>query len=192
MAVKTVESYVPRQILALNGDDAIRLPATIPVNAGDIDAGQVMGVRTADSMLLPVRRCLLAADAANAATTLTVGAANVGKFKVGDPVSLRNLAGTVVQNLGTVSAVAATTITVTTALAAAYTTNQAYLYVADGTEVAKAIMEYVVLNDAVNPVGVSPYVSGMMYEAELTGLDPVAIADLGARRSLGGVLIVPC
>lgn len=191
MAVKTVESYVPRQILAVTACEPLRLPATIPANAGDIDAGQVVGIRTADGYLKPVRRGLLAANAANAATTLDAGAANIDKFKVGDVVAIRTLNGATVQNLGAVTAKGATTVTVTTAVAQAYTANQAYVYVADGSEVAKGVMEYAVLNDS-DSQGVSPYAAGVFRESDLIGFDDVALGDLGARRTFGGLVIVPC
>jgi hypothetical protein len=193
MTVKNLESYVPKQVVALNAEDAVRLPATIPANAGDIGAGQVMGVRTADKLLLPVRRAVITADAADNVKTVTVGVANVGKFKVGDTVAWRTLADATAHNMGAVTAVDAVagTVTFTNVTGAAITKDVTYLYVMDGTEVAKAVMQYSVLNDAAIQ-GVSPYVSGMFYEDQLLGLDAIAISDLGARRSLGGVLIVPC
>lgn len=190
--MKLVENYEPKQVVALSvpGSQPVRLPATIPANAGDIDAGVIIGQRTADGVILPVRRCLLAADAAPGATTLNVGAANVAKFKVGDTAAIRVKATGAVQNLGAVTAVGADSITVTNALAAGHTANESYVYVADGTEVARGIMEYSVLSST-EVQQVSPYVAGAFYENQLSGLDDLAIADLGARRTLGGLLIVP-
>lgn len=190
--MKLVENYEPKQVLALSvpGSQPVRLPATIPASAGDIDAGTIMGQRTADGVILPVRRCLLAANAAQAANVLNVGAANINKFKVGDVVAIRVKATGAIQNLGAVTAKGADTITVTNALAEAHTANQSYVYVADGTEAARGIMEYSVLDDS-EPQQVSPYVGGAFYENQLIGLDDLAIADLGARRTLGGLLIVP-
>lgn len=191
MAVKNLESYVPKQILALDCGSCLRLPATIPAAAGDIDAGQLMGIRTADKLLLPTRRALITADAANNVKVVTVGAA-ASKFKVGDTVSWRTLTDATAHDMGAVTAVTATTVTFTNDTGSAITHNQAYLYVADGTEKAVAIMEYAVLNDADVTQGASPYVAGVFTETDLIGFDDVALADLGARRTLGGLVIVPC
>lgn len=182
---KLVESYVPKQVEALG--HALRLPATLPANAGDIQAGQVVGIRTADGKAMPVRRAALAANAASAATTLKVGADHVGKFKVGDTAAIRTRSNGTVQNLGAITAVTADSITVTTALSASHNANASDVYVADGSEVAKGITEYAVLNDALEQQ-ISPFVAGVFYEAELVGLDDIAIADLGGRRLLNGLI----
>lgn len=187
MTPKLVESYVPKQIQALG--HGLRLPATLAPNAGDLPAGQVMGIRTSDGYLMPVRRAPLAANAAAGATTLKVGADHVHKFRVGDPVAIRARADGTVQNLGTVTAISADSITVSTGLSAAHDANTADVYVADGSEVAKAILEFSVLNDSL-PQQVSPFVLGVFYEAELVGLDDIAVADLGARRLLNGLIKV--
>lgn len=184
---KLVESYVPRQIQALG--HGLKLPATLAPNAGDIPAGHVMGVRTSDGMMMPVRRAPLAANAASGATSLKVGEDHIHKFKVGDTVAIRARSNGQVQNLGAVTAVTADSITVTTALSAAHNANAADVYVADGSEVARAILEYSVLNDSL-PQQISPFVLGVFYEAELVGLDDIAIADLGARRLLNGLIKV--
>ena len=166
--------------------DYPKIPFTF-LNTGDLAAGQIVGLKE-DGYADAVRRTTLTAQADAAATQLSVEDASL--FKVGDTVALMKADGTVVEDLGAITAVdeVGNTITVTTAVTEVHAIGS-YVYVADGTEKALAILAEPVVDEG-EAVVANVYLGGAFEEEVIKGLDAVSRADLGAR-TVAGILIVP-
>ncbi|MFB6364477.1 hypothetical protein ACFCP7_10485 [Paenibacillus elgii] len=172
--------YADKQI-TLHADYHIqdRIPVTIAPNTGDLDKGTILGVGTADGLYRPVRRAALTAAAASGATTATLNAADVAKFKQGDPVYLMKADGSGAFNAGTVSSISGNVVTFSTATTGAFAIGD-LLFVKDGSETALLVLGDVVLDAAANKIA-SAFVSNKFLTSKLVGVDSIVIRDLKAR-----------
>ncbi|MEW6423170.1 MAG: hypothetical protein AB1523_00240 [Bacillota bacterium] len=175
----TVESYSDRQVLAFPDFRGPLISVLLAAGQGDLVSGTVLGRITASGKYARLRRTTLSADGAIGQTVLSVVDASI--FKVGQTVSIMEADGTELENLGAITAIdlGANTITVTNALAAAKTAG-AWVFVNDGSEVAKVILAEEVPDQAAD-VNVRAYLGGLFYTSKLVGMDALARADLGAR-----------
>ncbi len=187
-SITTTETYSDRKILAFPGFAGPVISVLLAANQGDLLAGTVLGKITASGKYAPVRRTTLSADVAAGQTDLSV--ADPDKFLVGQVVSIQEADGSEVENLGAITAVNAAqgVISVTTGLTAAKSTG-AYIYVNDGSETARVILNEPVLNQHAD-VNVEALLGGVFYSSQLIGIDSVSRSDLGARV-VDGYTIVP-
>lgn len=157
------------------------------LNTGNLMPGQVIG-EMSDGYANKVRRTTLSSDAAAAATELFV--ADISLFQIGDTIALRKADSSEIENLGAVKSIIAEEhkLVVTTALMAAHPTGT-YIYVADGSEKAVAILAEPVI-DFSEAVTANVYLGGCFIASSISGMDAVAKSDLGARV-VSDILIVP-
>lgn len=177
--ITTVESYSDRKVVAFEDFRGPVVSVLLAAGQGDLVSGTVLGKITASGKYARLRRTTLSADEAAGQTVLSVADASI--FSVGQTVSIMEADKTELEDLGAITAVdtVGNTITVTNALTAAKSTG-AYIFVNDGSEVAKVILAENAPNSPAD-VNVAVYLGGPFYTSQLVGMDALARADLGAR-----------
>lgn len=179
--ITTVESYSDRQVLAFPEHRGPIISVLLAAGQGDLVSGTVLGRITASGKYARVRRTTLSAGEAIGETVLSVNDASI--FVVGQTVSIKETDGTELENLGAITAInqtaGANTITVTNALIAAKNVG-AWIFVNDGSEVAKVILAEEVPDQTVD-VNVQAYIGGTFYTNMLVYMDALARSDFGAR-----------
>jgi hypothetical protein len=166
----------------LNADHHIRdrIAITIAPNTGDLDKGTILGVQTADGLFHPVLRTTIPAVTNPANPQVIAVAAGTGsKFAVGQTVSVMHVDGTGVQAVGTITAINADNITVSTELGAATVAGD-YFYVSDGSQKALVVLADVVWDAGSNKIA-NAYVAGKFVQSQLVGVDAIVLSDLKAR-----------
>ena len=97
-----------------------------------------LGRKTSGDKMMPVRRTTTDAQVVNTNTTIPV--TETAMFQVGDSVTIENAAGTDTCSLGTISSISAgVNIVVSSAVDATFASGS-WVYVDDGTEVARGFL----------------------------------------------------
>lgn len=179
---KLTETYGERNPLeALKPELAIQIPLTVK-NGFKAIRGAVMGVITASGLIRRRSRTATAgAGFSNASAVGTVVDASV--FAAGDILTTAAALA-----IGTIAAAGVNIVNNTVTLTGNAANNVAAgvdVIATDGSAVAQAIA-----NEATDGVGdtvVSPYISGLLKQALLSGLDASAKTELGGRSCPQGI-----
>jgi hypothetical protein len=182
MPTKTVETFTRReQLEALKSELAVQIPMTVKVGFKAV-RGAVMGIITASGLLRRRSRTTTAGTGfSNASPVGQVTDASV--FAVGDV--LKKTDGTVI---GTVQGIDVTTNPDTVTLQANAAVNVAAatdIVASDGSEKAAVIADEA--TDGAEDTVISPYISGLLKENLLSGLDASAKTELGGRSLPGNI-----
>ena len=178
MPTKTINTYTERKQLEATRPD---LAAFTQVTVKDTFAclqGDVLGKITASGLY---RRRTQAAITGTAFTTgTTTGTVDdATRFVVGDV--LKNSAGVTV---GTILSIAGNLITLAANAAVAVATG-ANVFGSDGSQVANCISDKD--SDGSGDTGINVFVTGLLDESKLRGLDSTAKTDLGGTSRPNGI-----
>jgi len=143
-----IKRHAPADLFRYGNEDGCHIiPVTLICGARDkfsshtpttdIRAGVILGKRAADNKYGPMIRHTLSAAEAIGQTVLSMNSTE--GFAVGDNVYIRTSAWATEQDLGALTAVATTTITVTNALSNNYAAGD-YVYLSNGLGQAKCVL----------------------------------------------------
>ncbi|WCK55424.1 hypothetical protein PP175_05595 [Aneurinibacillus sp. Ricciae_BoGa-3] len=187
------ETFIDKQITYTADGAKHKFPISLAPLTGDLDAGVVLGLTTADGLYRPVRRTTLTAQAAvpAAGSAQTLKVQDITPFKVGDSLTVMANDGTQKQTVGAITAIDSTTntITVTTALTTAVASG-GFVFVGDGSEVALVILAQPIPDGPASKTA-TVFVGGVFFTDQLIGLDDLAKKDLMVRQPLPNMTIIP-
>jgi len=180
MPTKIVETHGRKELLeAIKPELAALVPLTIK-DGFAVERGRVLGVITAEG--LGRKRTRTPATGAGFAVNSPVGhVADASVFVAGDVLTKAD--GT---NIGTIQSVniSANTVTLTGNAAVAVTAGADVLG-SDGSQVAQAISDDA--SDGVGNTTVSVFISGLLKQAKLIGLDASAKTELSGASVAGDI-----
>lgn len=182
MPTKTIETYGQQVALeALRPDLAVLIPFTVK-DGHSCQKGDVLGLITSSGYAR--RRTFTTVDTTAFATNATTGkVADPSVFKDGDV--LKNAAGATIGTIAVGGINLTTRIITLTGNAAVAVADGAAVLGSDGSQVAKGIADDGV--DGVGDTPISGFISGLLNESALRGLDSTAKTELGGVSVAGGI-----
>lgn len=179
MPTQTIETFDDREALEATRPDLAVLVGAVAAAGFIILRGAVCGIITTTSKLR--RRTRAVAAGAGFATNATTGQVNDATvFKAGDV--LTNAAGATVGTVANVPTKTAITLTANAAVAVA---AGAAVLGSDGSQVA-AVISYD-QTDGTQDANIAVYITGLLKEAKLIGLDSTAKTELAGSSKVGGI-----
>jgi hypothetical protein len=180
MPTSTVEEFQDREALEATRPDLAVIVAAVAAAGFIILRGAVCGVITATGKLRRRTRAV-AAGAGFAVDSLTGQVADASVFKAGDV--LKNAAGAVIGTIAAGGVNTSTNVITLTANAAVAVAAGAAVLGSDGSQVA-ATVSYDE-TDGTQDANIGVYITGLLKEAKLIGLDSTAKAELGGHSVAG-------
>lgn len=182
MPTKLVQTFAERESLeALRADLAVVIPGTVK-SGFKVQRKDVLGVISASSMLR--RRSRTTATGTGFATNSTIGqVADSSVFAPGDVLKAAD--GTIIGTVLTVDPTVTPNSVTLTANAAVAVAASGVVVASDGSQVAACIADQE--SDGTGDTTINIFISGLLKEAILRGLDATAKSELGGRSLPGGI-----
>jgi hypothetical protein len=178
---QTIEEFQDREALEAMRPDLAVIVAAVAAAGFIILRGAVCGVITATSKLRRRTRAV-AAGAGFAVDSLTGQVSDASVFKAGDV--LKNAAGATIGTIAAGGVNTGTNVITLNANAAVAVAAGAAVLGSDGSQVA-AVISYDETNAGTQDVNIGVYITGLLKEAKLIGLDSTAKAELGGHSVAG-------